>query len=114
MHGCAGLLPCIWRALRTIVKPSSKQGSRVPTFPHQLSMLPHMPIHTGERDVTVGTVLDQGMIDSLCERMKALGWDGVDEASGIWHSDLKRRKIISEFMKDPQLGLKRLVPTLTL
>ena len=38
-----------------------------------------------------------------------LGWDGVNEAGGIWHRDLKRRKIVSEFLKDPQLGLKRLV-----
>ena len=48
------------------------------------------------------------MFDKLASNMEAVVWDGVAETREQWENNFKDRKIISEFMKDSELGLKRL------
>lgn len=62
----------------------------------------------GDGDVKVSEVFTPDMFDALEEHMKAVGWEGVEETRTQWENNYKDRKIISEFMKDGELGLKRL------
>ena len=59
----------------------------------------------GEKDVTVSSVFTQDMFGKLQQRMNDVGWDSIQN---YWDNDFKNRKIVSEFMKDPLLGSKRL------
>ena len=62
----------------------------------------------GERDVPVERVFTEAMFGELKASMTAAGWTGVDDVEARWNAEYKGRKIISEFMKDPVLGKKRL------
>ena len=62
----------------------------------------------GERDVPVERVFTEAMFGELKASMTAAGWAGVDDVEARWHAEYKGRKIISQFMKDPVLGKKRL------
>ena len=62
----------------------------------------------GSGDIPVSQVFTQEMFDVLAENMEAVGWSGVDETREQYANNFKDRKIISEFMKDSELGLKRL------
>ena len=48
---------------------------------------------------------------ALQARAAGGGWGGagVNETRRLWESDLSRRKIVSQFLRDPVLGKKRLV-----
>jgi len=62
-----------------------------------------------DNDVPVHTVFTEDMFDKLETRMKSVGWDGMDTVRNeYWEKDYKHRKIISQFLKDPLLGSKRL------
>jgi len=60
----------------------------------------------GELDIPVSEVFTEEMFAKLDERMKALGWESVES---FWKDDLRKRKIVSGYMKDPLLGSKRLM-----
>jgi hypothetical protein len=64
----------------------------------------------GEYDVPVESIFSQTMYDDLENSMKLAGWkqEDVDETKQLWLNDYKNRKIISEFVKDPIIGKKRL------
>ena len=59
----------------------------------------------GDKDVKVSSVFTQDMFGRLQQRMNEVGWDSIQN---YWDDDFKNRKIVSEFMKDPLLGSKRL------
>jgi len=59
----------------------------------------------GDKDVAVSQVFTQKMFDELDQRLTGVGWVSV---KSYWDTDFSKRKIISEFMKDPLLGSKRL------
>ena len=61
----------------------------------------------GERDVTVTEVFTPAMWAELKALMTTQGWD-VAATEELWASDFAGRKIISGFMKDKELGEKRL------
>uniref|UniRef100_A0A7S2MCS3 Endonuclease/exonuclease/phosphatase domain-containing protein n=1 Tax=Helicotheca tamesis TaxID=374047 RepID=A0A7S2MCS3_9STRA len=60
----------------------------------------------GDRDLSVEEVFGQKRFKKLKEKMEKVGWADVTD---YWDSELKDRKIVSEFLKDPLLGSKRLV-----
>lgn len=64
----------------------------------------------GEYDIAVESIFSQTMYDDLENSMKLAGWKQVDldETKQLWLNDYKNRKIISEFIKDPIIGKKRL------
>lgn len=62
----------------------------------------------GAKDVQVDAVFTQGMFDDLKDQMSKLGWSGIDRVESAWENDFKKRKIISEFIKDSKIGKKRL------
>ena len=74
---------------------------------------PHPPRPTatgrraGERDVPVSEVFTPAMWAELKALMTTQGWD-VAATEQLWASDFAGRKIISGFMKDKELGEKRL------
>ena len=43
-----------------------------------------------------------------CDQATGVGMDGVEAVSAMWEADYRRRKIISGFMKDKEIGSKRL------
>ena len=63
----------------------------------------------GDRDVPVSAVFTPAMWSELKQRMAALGWPGLDEVEQRWNDDFSKRQIISGFLKDKELGEKRLM-----
>ena len=62
----------------------------------------------GERDVPVRSVFTQPMFEKLKASMAAQGWAGIDAVEEVWESDLASRPIVSGFLKDKEIGAKRL------
>jgi len=63
---------------------------------------------TEDQDVPVSAVFPDSLFDELAEAMKAEGWPGIDETRKLWEDDFSKRPIISKFLKDKQIGAKRL------
>jgi len=61
-----------------------------------------------ERDVPVSEVFTPAMFETLADVMTELGWEGVDKVRLMWSEDFSKRKMISEFLKDKEIGSKRL------
>merc|ERR1712003_463882 len=62
----------------------------------------------GDKDVRVKEVFTDAMWDELKAKMKGAGWAGVDDVDDLWQDDYRRRKIVTGFLKDAELGSKRL------
>jgi hypothetical protein len=62
----------------------------------------------GAFDVPVNEVFSDKMFDQLLNRMTRIGWKGMNETKDYWTNDFRNRKIISQFVKDPVIGKKRL------
>jgi len=62
----------------------------------------------GDKDVPVSEVFDDGKFEELAELMRQHGWEGVDATAELWRSEYRDRRIVSEFMKDAEIGTKRL------
>ena len=60
------------------------------------------------KDVKISDIFTDEMFDQLSNKMKNVGWAGVDEVRTIWEDDYRNRKSISEFIKDGMIGKKRL------
>jgi hypothetical protein len=64
----------------------------------------------GDKDVAVAEIFTDAMFEELMASMKShTTWVGIDETKAAWTNDFRHRKIISEFVKDPLLGKKRLI-----
>jgi len=59
----------------------------------------------GNLDVPVNDVFTQEMFERLDSRLVKLGWTSM---RSFWENDFRSRKIVSQFLKDPLLGSKRL------
>lgn len=62
----------------------------------------------GDREPVVGEVFSPTMWAELQKAMLSLGWEGVAKVDERWASDLSKRKIVTKFLKDKELGAKRL------
>jgi hypothetical protein len=62
----------------------------------------------GVFDTSVKSIFTEEMFAELEVSMTAANWTGVAEIRILWDTDYKERKIISEFIKDDELGKKRL------
>ena len=62
----------------------------------------------GERDVQVDTVFTPEMFGELASEMTKVGMEGIDTVAAMWEGDYRKRRIISGFMKDKEIGNKRL------
>ena len=60
----------------------------------------------GSRDVAISEVFTEKMFDDLESAFEEVGWSSV---RSYWEEDFKDRSIISDFLKDPLIGSKRLV-----
>ena len=64
----------------------------------------------GDRDVTVSEVFTPSMMADLARIMADCGWGSAVEATAqLYETQYKDRPIISGFMKDEEIGLKRLM-----
>mmetsp|Transcript_25217 Transcript_25217/g.37246 ORF Transcript_25217/g.37246 Transcript_25217/m.37246 type:complete len:601 (-) Transcript_25217:77-1879(-) len=59
----------------------------------------------GDKDIAVKEVFSEEMFTELDTKLQGLGWASVKT---YWDDQYKDRKIVSQFMKDPLLGSKRL------
>jgi hypothetical protein len=62
-----------------------------------------------KKDVEVSFIFTQQMYDTLRQEMIKLKWDNLDVVDRLWQNDWSKRKIVTEFLKDSKIGLKRLV-----
>ena len=62
----------------------------------------------GAKDVAVSEGFTDAMFAELVGIMECMGWEGVSEVKLLRSVDYKKRKIISEFIKDSTIGSKRL------
>ena len=62
----------------------------------------------GERDIAVGEIITDTMFDELCALMETHGFQGVEQTREYWFGHVKDRKIVSQFLKDKDIGAKRL------
>eukprot|EP00638_Chattonella_subsalsa_P000691 CAMPEP_0117756736 /NCGR_PEP_ID=MMETSP0947-20121206/14276_1 /TAXON_ID=44440 /ORGANISM="Chattonella subsalsa, Strain CCMP2191" /LENGTH=520 /DNA_ID=CAMNT_0005576421 /DNA_START=133 /DNA_END=1695 /DNA_ORIENTATION=+ len=62
----------------------------------------------GESDIQICQVFTPEMFAELKELMLAEGWDGIEETEQQYEVNYKTRTIISGFMKDKDIGKKRL------
>eukprot|EP00939_MAST-03C_sp_MAST-3C-sp1_P004681 g4681.t1 len=65
----------------------------------------------GARDVPVSDIFTSDMFDELKANMLSLGWnaDHIAAVEDMWTSEYSKRRSVSGILKDPELGLKRLV-----
>jgi len=68
--------------------------------------------NTGEADIPVSEVFTSEMFAALKEKMEKQGWEGLDVVTRMWEEDYSKRKIVSEFLKDRDIGSKRLASML--
>jgi len=63
-----------------------------------------------DKDLPLSAILDDAKFNELVQLMLDEGFpkDHVDVAATMWKNDYKDRKMIANFMKDKELGLKRL------
>lgn len=62
----------------------------------------------GERDVTVSEVFTDEMYGTLRDLMEEEGWEGLDVVDRQWNEVYKNRTIVGGFLKDKDIGKKRL------
>jgi hypothetical protein len=65
----------------------------------------HFIENPGDKDVPVSQVFTEEMFSELNQKLTDVGWTSVQS---YWDNDFKNRKIVSQFLKDTQLGSKRL------
>ena len=65
--------------------------------------------HPEEQDVQVSDVFTESMFQEFRKEIISNGLSNLDSLDQAWTSDLKSRKIISEFLKDTSFGEKRLI-----
>jgi len=64
--------------------------------------------NTGDRDINVSEVFTKDMWLGLKKRFEESGWAELDLVEKYYETDYKNRKIVSGYLRDDELGLKRL------
>lgn len=62
----------------------------------------------GALDIPVHEIFTDKMFEELAESMMMANWTGIEETRQLWNSQYRDRKAISGFIKDGELGKKRL------
>lgn len=62
----------------------------------------------GEGDIPLSGVFTAAMFDRLLIAMAQQGWSGIDKVADMWREDFSKRTLIKGFLKDKELGAKRL------
>lgn len=66
----------------------------------------------GEDDVAVSEIITDDKFADLKELMETYGWKDLDAVESRWREEYRDRKIVSEFLKDKEIGNKRLASML--
>lgn len=67
-------------------------------------------VDPGDQDVRVDDLFTESMFNRVVEKMKTVGIGEKEIASvqTMWENNYRSRKVVSEFLKDPEIGSKRL------
>lgn len=76
-----------------------------PEYNHIMQEIEQFIENPGDRDIPVNQVFTDEMFSALESRFDKIGWPNV---RSYWENDFKNRKIVSGFLKDADLGSKRL------
>eukprot|EP00005_Dracoamoeba_jomungandri_P000734 CAMPEP_0174256650 /NCGR_PEP_ID=MMETSP0439-20130205/5864_1 /TAXON_ID=0 /ORGANISM="Stereomyxa ramosa, Strain Chinc5" /LENGTH=502 /DNA_ID=CAMNT_0015339363 /DNA_START=150 /DNA_END=1658 /DNA_ORIENTATION=+ len=79
-----------------------------PAYGEMMAKVEEFLEEPGDYDVPVADVFTQEMFETLLELMEKEGWEGLKSVEDHWVESYKDRKIISEFIKDREIGSKRL------
>jgi len=63
----------------------------------------------GAKNILVSEVFSEDMARRLFKEMRALKWEGVDAVEELWRVDWAKRRVVSQFLRDADIGRKRLV-----
>eukprot|EP00930_Biecheleria_cincta_P087271 TRINITY_DN7651_c0_g2_i1.p1 TRINITY_DN7651_c0_g2~~TRINITY_DN7651_c0_g2_i1.p1 ORF type:complete len:533 (+),score=100.69 TRINITY_DN7651_c0_g2_i1:47-1600(+) len=63
---------------------------------------------TPNQDVMVGAIFPDDLFEELAAAMTQEGWTGVEETRQLWKTGFSKRSIIGGFLKDKEIGAKRL------
>lgn len=66
-------------------------------------------IDTPERDIKIHQIFTDSMFAELVEELNARSIEGLELLRRHWAADYRQRTAVSGFLKDAQLGVKRLV-----
>mmetsp|Transcript_24087 Transcript_24087/g.37801 ORF Transcript_24087/g.37801 Transcript_24087/m.37801 type:complete len:473 (-) Transcript_24087:283-1701(-) len=64
--------------------------------------------HPAERDIPIVEILTDEMFEELMQDLADCGFEGLDKVRKYWSEQYKDRKLISGFLKDREIGSKRL------
>jgi hypothetical protein len=79
-----------------------------PSYNYMMSNASKFMTNPGALDMKVKDIIHDDVIDELMTEMKDAGWEGVKATRKMWENDYKNRNIITGFMQDDVIGLKRL------
>ena len=60
-------------------------------------------------DIKLEELFTSAMAQQLFDEMREANWKGIPEVESRWINDLSKRTAISEFLKDAEIGKKRLI-----
>jgi hypothetical protein len=60
------------------------------------------------QEPAVSDIFTERMLEELMDAMEDEGWDGLEETRLLWQSDFSKRKIVTGFLADKDIGKKRL------
>lgn len=62
----------------------------------------------GEDDIPIYQLMTDAMVARIMEHMIEIGMKQVETVEKLWKRDYRSRKVVSEFLRDPVIGKKRL------
>ena len=80
-----------------------------PAYAAMLSAVERHLDKPGTRECTLGECVPKGFVQALDARMRARTWPGTDAVRNLWETRLRHQRIVSDFLKDAELGRKRLI-----
>jgi hypothetical protein len=92
------------------ITPTTPDGKVVddPVYNNLMIRISEYIDKPGGNDLNISQIFTNRMYDRLEAEMVKVGWIGVNNTRSYWENDYKYRKMITEFIKDPMIGKKRL------
>uniref|UniRef100_A0A7S1WEK8 Endonuclease/exonuclease/phosphatase domain-containing protein n=1 Tax=Alexandrium catenella TaxID=2925 RepID=A0A7S1WEK8_ALECA len=79
-----------------------------PAYKELMESVEQFIIAPGEEDVRVDQVFTDKMFRRVLSKMQDVGMKGLPEVEAMWESTYRARRVVSEFLRDGEIGKKRL------
>jgi len=79
-----------------------------PAYKQLMESVEQFIVAPGEDDVPVHSLVTDAMYQRLHEKMSEIGLSELDIVRRMWETDYRDRRVVSQFLKDPVIGKKRL------